>query len=289
MDNNNISRVLFFTNTPPEYRIPLYQIMSADYKISFAFTEMELAQKIYKNDLDEAKMQKIRYHALPEKKGKLGKMKKLIANSNVKGVVVPPLDSVRESLYAYWIFYWAKRLKKKVFYFWGKWEAPRDKQPLMKKIKNAIQRVIAFPIIKGSDRTIGYGKKACEYLISNGANPQSCFPAFYSSASPICELTNWKADFNIPKDRICVLYFGRVIEKKGLRVLIDAFNKLDRDVNKKLWLVIAGDGPDREGLEKYSLSIGLSNLSWIGYIHPDERFNYFSQCSIFVLDRKSVV
>jgi len=256
--------------------------MSSGYEITFVFTEMELAKKVYKNDLDNNKMSKIRYHELPEK-NKLTDIKKLISNHTVKGVVIPPLDSFKESAYAYWIYYCSKKYKKKVFYFWGKWEAPTDKQPIKKKLKNSFQRMIVKPIIRHADCTIGYGKKACEYLISNGANAQKCYPAYYSSMSPVCERTNWKQDNNIPTDRICVLYFGRVIEKKGLRVLIDAFGILDEIVNEKIWLVIAGDGPDRDNLQKYASSRGVFNISWLGFIHPDERYNYFSQCSIFVL------
>ena len=52
-------KVLFFTNTLPEYRIPLYQLLSEEYSIEFIFTRMSLAEEIYGNALDEKKLDKI--------------------------------------------------------------------------------------------------------------------------------------------------------------------------------------------------------------------------------------
>lgn len=279
----NQNRILFFTNTPPEYRIPLYQKLTSLYPITFVFTQIDLAKKIYKNDLDNSKLNKIRYYELPKRRGRFKEIKKLICDKNVKGIVIPPLDSVKETIYAYWIYFWAKKKEKKTLYFWGKWEAPKKYQPLKKRLKNSFQRFIAKPIIKGTDTTIGYGKKACDYLVSNGANLKTCFPAYYSSMSPECSHTDWKKKNNIPEDKRCVLYFGRVIEKKGLRVLIEAIAKMDESVKEKIWLVIVGDGPDKDQLESFSRELNVKNLSWIGYVHPDRRYDYFSQCEIFVL------
>lgn len=282
MDNNN-NKVLFFTNTPPEYRIPLYQILTSLYPITFIFTELDLAKKIYKCDLDNDKMKKIRYHELPKKGGIFKDIRNIILEDGVKCVVIPPLDSLRESIYAYWIFSWAKWTGKKTIYFWGKWESSSKMQPITKWLKNMLQRVVARPIIKKSDYTLGYGVKACEYLVKNGAKKDKCEKVFYSSMSPKCEQTNWKKKYNIPEEKKCVLYFGRVIEKKGLRYLIEAFNELDEKVKSQLWLVIVGDGPDKKQLEDYSKELGLKNITWVGYIHPNIRYNYFSQCEIFVL------
>lgn len=277
------NKVLFFTNTPSEYRIPLYQELTSNYPITFVFTQLDLAHEIYNNPLDKEKMRRIRFVNILDGRRKYAIIKKLVTDNGVKCVVIPPLDSLIESLYGYWIYLWAKKCKKKTIYFWGKWEAPRNKQSILKIIKNTFQRVVTRPIIRGVDYTIGYGKKACEYLIQNGANSERCFPSFYSSMSPICETTNWKRSLNIPKDRFCVLYFGRIIEKKGLRILIDSFSKLEENVRNKTWLVIAGDGNDKSKLEEYARSVNVNNISWIGYVHPDNRYNFFSQSEVFVL------
>lgn len=283
MSENKNNMVLFFTNTPPEYRIPLYQELTSRYPVTFAFTRLDLAHKIYNNPLDKEKMDRIRFVRIPEGRDKYVTLKRLVTDEGVRCVIVPPLDSFIEALYGYWIYLWAKKSKKKTIYFWGKWEAPRNKQPLLKRIKNLFQRFVAKPIIKGVDYSIGYGIKACDYLIQNGADKERCYPAYYSSISPICKTSSWKEEHRIPKDRLCVLYFGRIIEKKGLRILIDAFSKLKDNIRDHIWLVIAGDGKDKPKLEEYAKELKVNNITWLGYVHPDNRYNYFSQCEVFVL------
>ena len=176
--------IIFFTNTAPEYRIPLFQELSSTADISFVFTRLSLAKKIYGNEIDERKMNKI--NKLPLEDGIKGfsQIKKWISDNDVNGVVIPPMDSFVESIYAFWIFFLAHLHRKKIYFYWEKWEAPIEKQPLKKRIKNGLQRVVARIIFRKADYCFGMGTKACEYFIKNGVKKEKCGITYKSSLSP---------------------------------------------------------------------------------------------------------
>ncbi|MCF6149528.1 MAG: glycosyltransferase family 4 protein [Candidatus Kuenenia sp.] len=56
-----------------------------------------------------------------------------------------------------------------------------------------------------------------------------------------------------------IVYFGRLIQEKGIMVLIDAVKDID------LQLKIIGDGPQRKELEEKVLREGMSNIEFLGY------------------------
>lgn len=65
-----------------------------------------------------------------------------------------------------------------------------------------------------------------------------------------------------PKARPAILFVGRHEERKGLAVLLDAFEGLERDA--ELWVV--GDGPETEEME----ARGIPNVLWLGRVNDVE-------------------
>lgn len=62
-----------------------------------------------------------------------------------------------------------------------------------------------------------------------------------------------------------LLYFGRLNWEKGLPILLDAMSEL-----KHIKLVIAGDGPERENLEKIKIRKNLLNVEFTGKLHGED-------------------
>ena len=84
-------------------------------------------------------------------------------------------------------------------------------------------------------------------------------------------------DANIKKQKI-VLGVGRLEKQKGFDILIKAFHKVGRDDWK---LVIAGDGSEREKLEKLIKELRAANIELIGT--TKDIFEWYKRASIFVL------
>lgn len=74
---------------------------------------------------------------------------------------------------------------------------------------------------------------------------------------------------------ITLLYVGRLISRKNIDKIIYAFEKLSNKYNLKL--LIVGDGPDKNRLEKISIT---NNIIFKGVVSDTE--NYYKQADIFI-------
>lgn len=73
-----------------------------------------------------------------------------------------------------------------------------------------------------------------------------------------------------PADPARILFVGRLVEKKGVHVLLDALAGV-REVHPDVTLTIAGDGPLRASLEQQAERLGLdeSTVRFAGYVTGD--------------------
>lgn len=88
-----------------------------------------------------------------------------------------------------------------------------------------------------------------------------------------------KSELGYPK---IILFVGRLIPRKGIDYLIKAFEKVSNDV-RGAGLLIVGEGPDKDRLEKLRDNIGMNNVIFTGYVDDDKRTLYYLLADIFVL------
>lgn len=85
-------------------------------------------------------------------------------------------------------------------------------------------------------------------------------------------------------DKIVILYVGQLIERKGINYLLKAVSMVDRSLLRKCEIMIVGDGPEREKLERLSEELGLSeHVTFTGKVSHDELLNWYAAADIFVL------
>ncbi|MBM4055125.1 MAG: glycosyltransferase family 4 protein [Planctomycetes bacterium] len=78
-------------------------------------------------------------------------------------------------------------------------------------------------------------------------------------------------------DNKTIVYFGRLIKEKGIKVLIDAVKGCN------LRLKIIGDGPQRKELEDKVSREGISNIEFLGYKKSDALQNEIRNCMFTVV------
>jgi len=94
----------------------------------------------------------------------------------------------------------------------------------------------------------GHAERADAEVIPNGVNP---------------------GEFDRGEQGGYVLAAGRLVEQKGLDTLLQAYAAASGDLGGRR-LVIAGDGPERAGLEKLAESLGLNgSVSFLGSVGRD--------------------
>jgi len=78
-----------------------------------------------------------------------------------------------------------------------------------------------------------------------------------------------------------ILYFGRLVRYKGASYLIRAFAKLLKE-SDDIFLIIAGEGPEKERLKKLCNELKLKNILFTGYVKHKDKPMLFLACDIFV-------
>jgi glycosyltransferase involved in cell wall biosynthesis len=79
-----------------------------------------------------------------------------------------------------------------------------------------------------------------------------------------------------------LLYVGRLVERKGVRYLIEALAALPAALRAEA--VIIGDGPERQALESLAQSLGVADrVTFRGWVSPQELDNAYTHASVFAL------
>lgn len=92
---------------------------------------------------------------------------------------------------------------------------------------------------------------------------------------------NLKQRLNI-KRRLVVLYLGRIIKRKGLDVLIEAFSAIEKE-RKDIFLLICGDGDFRPFCEHLAKQLKIRHIRFLGTIPEKEIASYYRTADVFVL------
>ncbi|WP_170921450.1 glycosyltransferase family 4 protein [Desulfovibrio gilichinskyi] len=87
-------------------------------------------------------------------------------------------------------------------------------------------------------------------------------------------------DLNVSQPTL--LFLSRMVRKKGVYELLDAIEILTAKY-PAIKLIFAGDGPERRNLEAESVSRGLSNISFPGFIRGTDKKSALAKSDIFIL------
>lgn len=269
-------KVLFIHNSLPEYRIEFWKKLSALVDLKLIITSGKLAKKIYglegnTNGLD------LVYWIFKDKKF----LKKMI--NKYECVILPPADSLKEIVVCQYVCKLCKENKIPYIYWTEKWETKLEYQPIKKQIKNRIQRAIIYRLCKNANICVAAGKKSREYYLNMGIESTKIYVAVDSSTSPKGKkYEDIKQKFNMETESKVILYLGRIVERKGCHILIQALDRILKE--NKAYLLIAGDGDQKQQCIDLTKRMSEEDrIIFCGKIQPDERKNYYLQSDLFVL------
>src|SRR6185436_1015442 len=85
-----------------------------------------------------------------------------------------------------------------------------------------------------------------------------------------------------PQNPVVILSAGRLVEKKGTDVLLDALARLPADLHWRL--VHAGGGPLKATLQRRARALGIAErITWRGALPQDELLHEYRAADLFVL------
>ena len=84
------------------------------------------------------------------------------------------------------------------------------------------------------------------------------------------------------KERINLLFVGRLVPYKGADMLIEAIGTLEPSIKDKILLTVVGDGSERKNLEDQVQTLHLKNkVNFTGWVEQQETLRYYSDSDIF--------
>ena len=247
-------KILFLHNTLPEYRIEWFREMRKKADMEYIFTNEGENYKNYKTEIEKSR--------LPESiflsSGRAGflELKQVLNRCEKYDVIeLPPIDTIHEYLISKMTIHAAKQHGIKLAYFWEKWEAPKRKQPLKRKIKNWLLGATAKNVYKDADIIFAGSTSSKRYFIEHGIDDSRIIMIPNCSVVPDCPYEDIRAKYGIDGGKTLLLYFGRLMPEKGLKYLIKTMTKLDNNYH----LLVAGDGDARSSFEKLANSLSIRN------------------------------
>lgn len=89
------------------------------------------------------------------------------------------------------------------------------------------------------------------------------------------------------RDYLEILFVSRLIERKGLQFVIPELKSFQEGTSKKIKLVVVGDGPYRQELERIASEHQVNDMiSFEGQKSKDEIVPYYQNADIFILPSK---
>jgi glycosyltransferase involved in cell wall biosynthesis len=158
--------------------------------------------------------------------------------------------------------------------FWGELPGMRT----LGRLRGALRSVAQRPALRWPDAIAAIGVKAvAEYRRLAGPRMEVVNIPYHTDLMPFLDTPRK----NVP-NWVRVLYCGQLIERKGLRTLLDAFLSL-ADEFPQSELVLVGEGPLRGSLAAQVPARLQKRVIFAGFQPVEELPRFFSQADLFVL------
>jgi glycosyltransferase involved in cell wall biosynthesis len=284
-------KVAIIHNIIAPYRIPLFEKLAAYPNVNLTVYFCSETHKIRKWDV--SKNLNFKYEVLP---GFLFQPRSIIFNINpvivkkIKGekfdvVIIGGCSDITSQL----AFFTSKILQTPIIL----WSEGIEMSP---SILGKLILPLTKYFVKRCDAIIVPGTMSRDFHFKLGAELKKIFiaPNTVDNKKIIDEIeklrpnrSELRAKQGYSNEKI-ILSISQIIERKGIRYLIDAFKKINQyDTN--VLLLIIGDGELKDELKNYCLRNNLSNVIFTGWVSEKEKMMYYSIANLFVLPTLSDV
>jgi len=154
---------------------------------------------------------------------------------------------------------------------------PSEKMSPHKSI--IFSRVVKF-ILNKADRIVAQSTNTRDNTIQyyNPVKEVEIIPlAFHPPVIPRIS----REKLGLEKDSFYFITIGRLVKRKAIDTILNAMSGIK---NKKIKLLIVGDGPEMEYLRNLTGTLGLNDrVQFPGYVTDDEKYSYLSNADAFIL------
>lgn len=147
------------------------------------------------------------------------------------------------------------------------------------KVANKVLGFALKPSLKRFDTMLAVSSSAKEFEEWSFGVPAKVLPNVFDYD----RFTFAKA-FNKYRDgKVNILFFGRLVERKGCKYLLEAVSKLDTEVRSNLRVIVCGKGALQAELERYVADNGLQDIvEFTGFVSEEDKPRYYASADISV-------
>lgn len=154
--------------------------------------------------------------------------------------------------------------------------------------RRAVKGSIVPPIVRGAAGVLVTGTLVRESMLARGADPAAIrtfavtidVPAYEARADRLRERRDeLRASFGLEPDDVAVLSVARLAPEKGLDALVEAVARAE---DRRLVLLVAGEGPERRRLETIARSRRV-RLFLLGNLSGDRVAEAYAAADVFAL------
>ena len=79
-----------------------------------------------------------------------------------------------------------------------------------------------------------------------------------------------------------IVFLGRLVPRKGCMQLLKAINQIPENTRKNLEIIIAGDGLQKQKLQKYAKTHGLNNVLFLGFVEERHKKDLLASAQLAI-------
>lgn len=272
-------KIIFLQPGYAHYRDQLFTLLSHKYNIHFIY---ESSKNTYPG---EGKPSGINYSYLNQKP--FLKWLSLLCHliKDDPDIVVTSVSAAFRTMIAY---VYTRIFRKKIILWIEEWRSPSYPKISLRYIKMSLRYIlsnirykIGKKILLKSDALVVGGTASRNYALSIGKKEEQVFTSL--QCAPDLRANDLdRINIQKGKEHYTFLYLSRIINWKGLDVLIEAFSKLEKE-RSDVFLLIAGDGPFKDHCVCLSHSLKINHVKFLGAIDSKKTWEVFAEADIFVL------
>ncbi len=281
-----MDKVAFIVSHPIQYFSPLFRLLSKKMDLTVIY----LSDETLKTFMDKEFSAAIKWD-IPLLKGYRYKLLK--NNSPVHSVSRPPfgllnlgiLNEITNKKYdciivhgwhyvSHWLVYILCILRQLPFYIRS--ESPLNQEKTKPDWKIYIKKILLGYLFRRAAGLLAIGTQNRRFYGFYGVENKKIFYAPYSVDNDRLMPKKRKTK----KDKIVILFVGKLIEKKRPMDLLQAFERISYET-KALYFV--GEGKMKRQLQKYTKKNHLKNVFFPGFVNQTALPDYYNMADIFVL------
>ncbi len=159
--------------------------------------------------------------------------------------------------------------------------------------KQRVKGILQRRVLESVDAFLAIGTRNREFYLHHGVSSDRIFDVpyavdndFFRERADIASESReeWRASLGLEPGRSVILYASKFIERKRPYDLLRAYISLAQRGESPLpYLLFAGDGEERKGLEAMAAESGLNSIRFLGFRNQTELPRLFDLCDVFVL------